>query len=123
MLKRTVTYTNYNNQEVTEDFYFNLTKAELVEMQYEIGGGLEERLKKIIDAKDQPEIVKQFKEILLRAYGEKSPDGKYFNKSKEISERFSRTEAYSIIFMELATDAQKAADFINAITPKVKEAK
>lgn len=123
MLKKTITYTDYNGEERTEDFYFNLTPAEITEMQYEVDGGLEERLKRIVNSKDQPAIIKEFKKLILKAYGEKSPDGKHFMKSEEISNLFAHTEAYSILFMELATDAQKAADFVNAITPKLKENK
>lgn len=117
MLKKTISYTDYNGTERKEDFFFNLTEAELTEMQLEKDGGLESYIKKIVDAKDAKEIMKTFKAIILKAYGEKSDDGKRFIKSTEISEAFSQTEAYSILFVELATDADKAADFINGIIP------
>ena len=120
MLKKTITYTDYNGMERTEDFYFNLTKAELIEMQYSIGGGLKERLESIIKTQDQPSIIREFKKLILLAYGEKSPDGRQFMKSEEISKHFECTEAYSILFMELATDADKASEFVNGITPKIK---
>lgn len=120
MLKKTITYTDYNGMERTEDFYFNLTKAEVVEMQYSIGGGLKERLESIVNTKDQPSIIREFKKLILAAYGEKSPDGRQFMKSEEISKRFECAEAYSILFMELATDADKAAEFVNGIIPKIK---
>ena len=120
MLKKTITYTDYNGMERTEDFYFNLTKAEVVERQYSIGGGLKERLESIVNTKDQPSIIREFKKLILAAYGEKSPDGRQFMKSEEISKRFECTEAYSILFMELATDADKAAEFVNGIIPKIK---
>lgn len=121
MLKKTLTYTDYDNNERTEDFYFNLTKAELTEMELSTSGGLESRIRKIIATQDIPEVVVIFKELILKSYGEKSPDGKRFIKSKEIAEAFSQTEAYSDLFMKLATDADAAADFVNGITPKIDE--
>ena len=117
MLKKTITYTDYNGVEKKEDFYFNLTKAEVVEMELTTTGGLAETITKIVDAKDVPAIVKIFKDLILKAYGEKSADGKRFVKSKELSEAFAQTEAYSELFMELATDADAAAKFVNGITP------
>lgn len=119
MLKKTITYTDYNGSERTEDFYFNLTKAEVVEMEMSTTGGLAEMIKKIVAAQDAPSIIAIFKKLILKAYGEKSPDGRRFIKSDEISNAFSQTEAYSQLFMELATDADKAAEFVNGITPNV----
>lgn len=118
MLKKTITYTDYNGVERTEDFYFNLSKAELMEMELTASGGLGETIQKIISAKDNPAIVKIFKDLVLKAYGEKSADGKRFMKSAEISASFEQTEAYSILFMELATDADAASAFVNGIIPK-----
>ena len=118
MIKKTITYIDYNDVERTEDFYFNLTKAEIMEMELSTNGGLAEMIQKIVAAKDAPAIIKVFKDLVLKAYGEKSPDGKRFIKSTEIAEAFSQTEAYSIIFMELATDADAAAKFVNGIVPK-----
>lgn len=117
MLKKTVTYHDYNDVERTEDFYFNLSKAELLEMELGTSGGLAEMIRKIVAAQDAPAIIKVFKELVLKAYGEKSADGKRFIKSEELSEAFSQTEAYSQIFMELATDDNKAAEFVNGIVP------
>lgn len=117
MLKKTITYTDYNGIERTEDFYFNLSKAEVVEMQMSTTGGLGEQISKIIEAKDTPSIVKIFKDLVLGAYGEKSPDGKRFIKNDEIRTAFSETEAYSNLFMELATDTTAATAFVNGIIP------
>ena len=117
MLKKTITYTDYNGSERTEDFYFNLTKAEVMEMEMSTTGGLAEMITRIVAAQDQPAIIKIFKDLVLKAYGEKSPDGKRFIKSDEIATAFSQTEAYSILFMELAMDADAAANFINGIVP------
>lgn len=119
MLKKTITYTDYNGNERTEDFYFNLTKAEIMEMEMSTTGGLAEMIKRIVAAQDAPAIIKVFKELILKAYGEKSPDGKKFIKSEELSNSFAQTEAYSQLFMDLATNADAAADFVNGITPKI----
>lgn len=119
MLKKTITYTDYNGNQRTEDFYFNLTKAEAVEMNFNEAGGMEEAIKRIVDAKDNKAIITVFKDMILKAYGEKSPDGKRFIKSKEISDAFAQTEAYSDLFMELASDSDKAAEFVNGIIPNV----
>lgn len=117
MLKKTITYTDFNDTERTEDFYFNLSKAEIMEMELSTAGGFAEMLQNIVKAQDGPTIMKIFKEIVLKAYGVKSPDGKRFIKSEELSTEFSQTEAYSVLFMELATDADAAGAFINGIIP------
>ncbi len=118
MLKKTITYTDYNGVERTEDFYFNLSRAEITEMEMSTSGGLSEMIQNIVAAQDVPAIIKVFKDLLLKAYGEKSPDGKHFVKSEELSKAFSQTEAYSELFMELATDADAAAAFVNGIVPQ-----
>ena len=117
MLKKTLTYTDFNDEERTEDFYFNLTEAELADMEITTIGGLTETMEKISKAKDKPALAKIFKEFILKAYGEKSPDGKRFMKSDEIRKAFEETQAYSDIYMELATDADKASDFFKKILP------
>ena len=117
MLKKTITYTDYNGTERKEDFYFNLSKAEVMEMEMSTSGGLAQMINKIIETQDSPAIIKIFKDLILKAYGEKSPDGKRFIKSEELSTEFSQTEAYSQLFMELATDADAAAKFVNGIVP------
>lgn len=117
MLKETIKYTDYNGVERTEDFWFHLSKAELMEWEMGTTGGLTEMIKRIVDAQDAPAIIKIFKELVLKAYGQKSPDGKRFIKSDELATEFSQTEAYSQLFMELATDADKAAAFFNGIMP------
>ena len=117
MLKKTFEYVDFNGDEQTEDFYFNLSKAEIMEMEMGTTGGLAEMIEKIVAAKDAPAIIKMFKEIVLKAYGEKSADGKRFVKTEQNQLEFSQTEAYSQLFMELATDADKAADFVNGIIP------
>lgn len=118
MIKLTKTYTDYNGNERTEDFWFNLTKAECLEMNLSTEGGLDAYLQKIVDTKDVPKLIKQFKDLVLIAYGEKSADGRRFMKNDEIRTAFKETEAYSDIFMELATDANAATKFINGIIPQ-----
>lgn len=118
MFAKTVTYTDYNNVERTETFYFNLTKAEVLEMELGTTGGLSAMIQGVIDAKDTPQLIKIFKDLVLKAYGEKSADGRRFIKNAQISEDFSQTEAYSEIFMELATNDKAASAFVEGITPK-----
>lgn len=115
MIKKTIKYTDFDGNEREEDFYFNFTEAELAEMEYSEKGGLKQKLEEIVKAKDQPEIIKHFKELILKAYGKKSPDGRQFVKNEEISKEFSYTQAYSKLFMELATDADAAAAFVNGV--------
>lgn len=117
MLKKTITYTDYDGVERTEDFYFNFSEAELMEWQLVTNGGLTSYVQKIVDAKDQPRLITLFKELLLKAYGIKSDDGRRFIKSDKISEEFSQSPAYSILYMELVTDDKVAADFVNGIIP------
>lgn len=117
MLKKTITYKDYNGVERTEDFMFNLTKAEILEMQLTKDGGMDAAIKKIVDAKDAPEIMKVFKDLILRSYGIVSDDGRRFIKSKEISDGFAQTEAFSMLYIELATDTDAAAAFVNGIVP------
>lgn len=123
MLKKTVTSTDFNGVERTEDYYFNLTEAELTEMELSTEGGLYEYLQKIINAKDQTQLIDVFKKIVLKAYGEKSDDGKYFMKSDEIRKKFEATQAYSDIYMELVLDDVAASKFIDAILPNVDKLK
>lgn len=117
MLKKTIEYTDYNGVQRKEDFYFNFSEAELAEMQLKIPGGMAEMINRIVNAREDTEIIRLFKELILQSYGEKSPDGKRFMKSAEISKAFSETEAYSKLFMELASDSDAAANFVKAIIP------
>lgn len=118
MLKKTITYTDYDGVERTEDFFFNLSKAEIAEMELSNHGGMEKLIQQIAMTQDRKRLIELFKDIILRSYGEKSMDGRRFVKSKELSEAFSQTEAYSELFMQLATDTDMASKFINGILPK-----
>lgn len=117
MIKKTITYTDYNEVERTEDFYFHLTKAEVMKMQMGTTGGLAEMIQRIVAAQDMPTIIATFEDMVLKSYGVKSPDGKQFIKNDELRTAFAQTEAYSQLFMELALDADKAAEFVNGIMP------
>lgn len=118
MLKKTIKYTDFNDVEQTEDFYFHFTKAELAEMNLSYEGGLEAYIERIANTRNTPELIKLFKELILKAYGIKSDDGKRFIKSEELRDAFSQTNAYTELFMELAGDDKAAADFITKCCPK-----
>ncbi len=118
MLKKTVTYTDYNGVEREEDLYFNLNQSELLEMEASVDGGMSAMLEKIVAEQNPKKIMEFFKDFLLKAYGQKSADGRRFIKSDELREEFSQTEAYNKIFTELAFDANAAAAFVNGVMPK-----
>lgn len=118
MLKKPITYEDFNGDTVTEDFYFNLSRAELVELELSHEGGLAASIKKIIDAENGAEIIAEFKKLILKAYGKKSGDGRRFIKNRQLREEFESSEAYSVLFMELVTDAEAAAVFVNGIVPQ-----
>lgn len=118
MYTKTIKYTDYNGVEREENFYFNLNKAELLKMEMSKKGGLAEMINRIVQSQDAPAIMEVFEDLILKAYGEKDAEGKRFVKSDEISQAFKQTEAYSILFMELATDANAASEFINKIIPQ-----
>lgn len=118
MISITKTYKDFNGVERTETKLFNLSETEIMELELGTAGGVAEMLKSMVDAKDQPTIIKFFKEFILKAYGEKSADGTYFNKSEEMAHKFSCTQFYNLLFMELATDADKAANFVNGVVPQ-----
>lgn len=121
MIKRIINYKDYNGNDQKEDFYFDLSLAELTEYEWSINEGISSRLQKIIDSNNKPDIIKYFKEILLMSVGKKSEDGKRFIKNQEIIDEFVQSPVYSIMFMELATDAKLASEFINGIIPTPEE--
>lgn len=118
MIKKTITYIDYNDNERTEDFYFNLSKAELTEMELTETGGLVNLINRIIAEQDNKAIIEMFKDLVIKSHGVKSADGRKFIKNENTREDFTQTEAYSEIFMELATDADAAAVFVKGILPK-----
>ena len=118
MIQKTVTYIDFDGNERTEDFFFHLTEQELSEWELSVDGGLSGVLQRIIKSQDNKKIIEIFKDLLLRSYGEKTPDGRGFKKSKEILDNFTCTQAFSDLYMELATDDKAAAEFVNGIMPK-----
>lgn len=118
MLEKVIKYTDFKGNKREETFTFNLTPAEVMELELGTTGGLAESIQSIIEAQDAPSIIKTFKEIILKSYGKISADGREFMKSEEISKSFSQTNAYSKLFMELSTDDKAAAVFINGIVPE-----
>lgn len=122
MYKKTIEYNDYNGVARKEDHFFNLSKAEITEMEMSVDGGFAEKIQKIVQAQNAPAIIEVFKDLILKAYGVKSDDGRRFMKVDpttgiKYADMFAETEAYSILFMELAMDADKAAEFINGIVP------
>ncbi len=117
MLKKTITYEDFNGETVSEDFFFHLSKAELVELELSHDGGLSASLKRIVDAEDGKAIVAEFKNSILSSYGKRSDDGKRFIKNQALRDEFESTEAYSSLFMELVMDTDAAIEFINGIIP------
>lgn len=121
MIKKTITYTDFDDVERTEDFYFNLTKSELMELDLMASGGMARMINNIIAAQDTKRIVEIFKDIILKSYGEKSLDGKHFIKVRDghrLADDFAQTGAYDALFMELATNDKAATEFINGVIPK-----
>lgn len=118
MLKKEITYTNFDGEEITETLYFNLTKTELFELYAEYSGGMEEIINKIAREKDKKALVTEFKKIILRCYGEKSEDGRHFNKNDAIRENFANSAAYDALFTEFLTTEDVMVNFMEGVIPK-----
>lgn len=118
MYKKTVTYTDYNGNQRTEDFFFNLNKAELTEMEMANEGGMQAKLQKLMDANDNGGVLALFKDLILRSYGVKSEDGRRFIKNAQVTEEFTQTEAFSELFISLASNEEEATKFIQGILPQ-----
>lgn len=117
MITKEITFTDYNGQERKEKYQFNFTKAELTEMELSVNGGLSAMMERIKETDDRPELMRIFKDLILKAYGVKSADGKRFVKSEELRTEFSQTEAYSELYMELVTNTDSAINFFNGLIP------
>ena len=117
MYAKKIAYTNYNGEKRERKFYFNLNKAELLEMELSTSGGYQNFIERIIKTRDNAELIKMFKELIHKSYGEKSDDGEMFIKNEEVLNKFTQTEAYSELYIELATNADAAAEFVNGIMP------
>lgn len=118
MISKTFTYIDYNGEERTETAYFNLSKAEILEMEMSVDGGFTAMIERIVEAKDAPSVVKVFKDLILRSYGIKSPDGRRFIKNQQLRDEFEQTEMFSELFMELSLNDKKASEFVNGLIPK-----
>lgn len=118
MLKKTINYVDYDGNKREEEFYFNISKAELTDMQYSVNGGLNKELELAVQNMNGPRIMEFFKDLIFKAYGVKSLDGKRFEKSYEISKAFIETEAYVNLFMELVTDETAAIAFLKGVLPQ-----
>lgn len=118
MLKKSITYTDFNGEEVTEDFYFNFTRTEIMNLEVSIRGGMSKRLEEIIKNQDPHEMVVQFQDLILLSYGEKSEDGKRFIKNDELRKNFEQSSAYDVLIWQFTTDDKAASDFVNGIVPQ-----
>lgn len=117
MIKKTITYTDYNGNQRTEDFYFNLNKAELMKMELGVKGGMTEMMNRMIAAQDAPAMMEVFDDLIRKSYGIKAPDGRGFDKDPKHFESFKATEAYSELFVELITNPDACAEFFNGVVP------
>ena len=117
MLKKTFKFVDYNGNPRTEDHYFNLTQAEVTELELSVDGGLTAMINRVVQAQNGRQIIDTMKDIILKSYGVKSPDGRRFIKNQEVRDAFVQTEAYSQLFMELATNAQAASALVAGIIP------
>ena len=121
MISKSITYIDYNGNERTETHWFNMNDAEIMDMELSITGGMSKMIEQIIEAKDTPALMKVFKDLILKSYGVKSPDGKRFIKSDEITLEFTQTEAYVKLYTTLATNTKEAIEFINGVIPNKKD--
>lgn len=117
MLKKTISYEDFNGKQVEQTCYFHLSKSELVELEMSRPGGLQAWLQRIIEAEDGKSLMEEFKNLILKAYGKRTEDGSGFRKSQALREEFEASQAYDTLFMEVATDADAAAAFVNGIVP------
>jgi hypothetical protein len=118
MIEKKITYVDYNGTERTETHYFNLSKAEILDMELFTEGGFVNLLERLVEEQNQIELVKLFKELVLKSYGVKSDDGRRFIKSEEQTKAFTETEAFSELYLTLAQDAEAASEFAIGIMPK-----
>lgn len=117
MFVKDITFTDYDGIERTERAYFNLSQAEIAQYAYSVEGGLYNYVNRLVVRKDIPKLMEMFNEIIKKSYGVKSPDGRKFIKSEELTKDFMETEAYSVLFMELATKPEAVTEFLNGVMP------
>lgn len=121
MLKKTISYKDYDGKERNEEVYFNLDEGEIMEMEMSVSGGFSAMLERVVHEESEPELFKIFKNFVVKSYGEKSADGRYFLKEDDdgrpLVRKFLQSKAYSALMLELTKDAKAASDFVNAIMP------
>lgn len=117
MLKKTITYEDFNGEQVTNDFYFNLTRAEMIEYDASCPGGAIEYLTYLMNNRKNAPLIAAFKDLILRSYGERLPNGR-FVKTQEAYDEFKASDAYSVLFMEIVSGEEAAAAFVNGVIPK-----
>ena len=118
MIKKTITYEDFNGGKQTEDVYFHLSKTELIDLEYSFEGGLTEILPELIKDKNIPKILELFKSIILKSYGKRSEDGRTFIKNEEEAQEFLKSPVFDALFMELLSSPETATAFIGGIIPK-----
>lgn len=117
MISWPITYTDYNGDTVKETCYFNIDKAELIQMQFDVNGTYNQYIERISQEHDLQRLGAEFTKLILGAYGKKSDDGRRFIKSEELTLSFKQSPAYSELLMQLLTDEEKAAKFMRGILP------
>ena len=117
MFKKTITYTNFNGEEITEDFFFNLSKSEIAKSNFSTAGGIENLLRKLVNEKNIQSLSDLFTDFIGRSYGIRSDDGKFFRKSPEIRADFENSAAYDTLYMELLTSPESAVEFLKGVLP------
>lgn len=118
MLKLPITFEDFDGELVTEVHHFNLSRTDLVDLELLEEGGLERKLRRIVEEQDHRALIAEFKSLVLTAYGIRSEDGKRFIKNQQVREEFAQTAAYDSLFFLLATDDKAAANFWLGIVPK-----
>ena len=118
MLAKKIKYTDFNDVEREETFYFNLSQSELFKLEHAESGGLTKRLSVILERQDVPSIMQTFEDMIRWSYGVPSADGRGFNKSDALYEEFKHTNAYDELFMELGSSSDAAFAFIRGVLPK-----
>lgn len=121
MIRKAITFTNFNDEEVTEIHHFHLSRPEVIELEASLDGGLSATLKSIIGEVHNRKLIEYFKLIILASYGIKSDDGRHFRKSQEIARDFEQSAAYDSLYMELLSDANVAAAFIEGVLPRLED--
>lgn len=120
MLKRVINFKDFEGNPISREYRFHMSEAELMELEMSENGGWDSMVKQAANTQDGPKLIEIFKKMILLSYGEISTDDVSFIKVRDghkLAEDFMQTNAYSVLFMELATDAKKASEFVNGVIP------